>query len=145
MKVILRTAVKNLGKAGDIKEVKKGYGFNYLLPEGLADLATPGVVKSVQKAIASERQDKDAEVAEVAAVLKALNGKKFTLSAKAEGDKLFGSVTSADIVRIVSEAGSEITPEMVVLEHPIKTVGEHKVALQAGQSKASITVTVSGE
>ncbi len=145
MKVILVSNIPNLGKAGDIKEVKKGYAFNFLLPEGLAELATAGMVKSVEKSLAKRNAEKTAKIAELSASMKKLDGMTFTISAKAKDGKLFGSVSATDIVAAAKAAEVEIVDDMIVLEHPIKTVGEHAVTLEAGKSKAVVTVSVVAE
>lgn len=145
MKVILVSNIPNLGKAGDIKEVKKGFAFNYLLPEGLAELATAGMVKSVEKSLVKRNAEKAAKIAELAASMKKLDGMTFTVSAKAKDGKLFGSVSAVDIVAAAKANDVEIVDDMILLEHPIKTVGEHAVTLEAGQSKAAVTVSVVAE
>lgn len=145
MKVILVSNIPNLGKAGDIKEVKKGYAFNFLLPEGLAELATAGMVKSVEKSLAKRNAEKTAKIAELSASMKKLDGMTFTITAKAEDGKLFGSVSAADIVAAAKTNDVEIVDDMIMLEHPIKTVGEHAVTLEAGKAKATVTVSVVAE
>lgn len=145
MKVILVSNIPNLGKAGDIKEVKKGFAFNYLLPEGLAELATAGMVKSVEKSLVKRNAEKAAKIAELAASMKKLDGMTFTIAAKAKDGKLFGSVSVADIVAAAKSNDVEIVDDMIVLEHPIKTVGEHAITLEAGKSKAVVTVSVVAE
>lgn len=145
MKVILVSGIPNLGKAGDIKEVKKGYAFNYLLPKGLAELATAGMVKSVEKSLAKRNAEKIAKIAELAASMKQLDGMTFVITAKAKEGRLFGSVSAADIMTAAKANGIEIVDDMIVLEHPIKTVGEHAVTLEAGKSKAVVTVSVVAE
>lgn len=145
MKVILVSNVPNFGQAGDIKEVKKGFAFNYLLPEGLAELATTGMVKSVEKSLVKRNAEKAAKIATLAASMKQLDGMTFTITAKAKDGKLFGSVSAADIVAAAKANDVEIVDDMIHLEHPIKAVGEHAVTLEAGQSKAVVTVSVVAE
>ncbi len=145
MKVILVSNVANVGQAGDIKEVKRGFAFNYLLPEGLAELATAGMVKSIEKSLAKRSAEKSAKIAELAVSMKRLDGMTFTITAKAEGGKLFGSVSAEDIVMAAKLSDVEIVDEMVKLKHPIKTVGEHAVKLEAGDAKATVTISVVAE
>ncbi|MFZ1626665.1 MAG: 50S ribosomal protein L9, partial [Candidatus Moraniibacteriota bacterium] len=116
MKVILVSNIPNLGKAGDIKEVKKGFAFNYLLPEGLAELATAGMVKSVEKSLAKRTAEKTAKMTELSASMKKLDGMTFTVTAKAEDGKLFGSVNAADIVAAAKMSDIEIIDDMIQLE-----------------------------
>jgi large subunit ribosomal protein L9 len=145
MQVILVKNITNLGKAGDIKEVKKGFAFNYLLPEGLAEIATVGMVKSVEKSLAKRNAEKTAKITKLSASMKRLDGMTFTITAKAEDGKLFGSVSADDIVLAAKTNDIEIVDDMIRLKHPIKTVGEHAVSLEAGTAKATVTVSVVAE
>ncbi len=145
MKVILVKDVAKVGKAGEIKEVKKGFAFNYLLPEGFAELATAGMVKSVEQSIEKRRSAKAAKLAELSVSLKKIDGRMFTVTARAEGGKLFGSVTAEDIVSAAAAEDVEIIEEMVQLERPIKAVGEYAVTVVAGQSKAVVRISVVAE
>lgn len=145
MKVILVVDVPRVGKAGEIKEVKKGFAFNYLLPEGFAEIATAGMIKSVEKSLVKRTAEKEAQIAELSASMKKIDGMTFTITAKAKDGKLFGSISAADIVVAAKASEVEIIDDMVVLERPIKTVGEHAVKLAAGKSKATVTVSVVAE
>ncbi len=142
MKVILTQNVPNLGQAGDVKEVKKGYGFNYLLPEGLAELATPGALKSIKHIVARAEKDKAEHVAQLTGAVQAVDGKAVTLKMKSKDGKLFGSVTKANIVKALEGAVNE---EMIELEHPIKTTGEFDVKISAGSAKATVKLSVVSE
>ena len=133
MKLILTADVPNLGAPGDVVEVKDGYGRNYLLPRKLATVATRGAEKQVaaiqraQKA----RQIKDlGHAKEVAAQLGALT---VTVKAKSAGDsgRLFGSVTTADVVDAVRAAGGPpLDRRAVELPGQIKTTGTHAVTVR---------------
>lgn len=124
MQLILREDVDKLGKAGQIISVKDGYGRNYLLPRGLAYPATEGNKKRVA-AEASRHVAKDAEhQAEAELVAAKLAGVDLTFAMQAgEGDKLFGSVTTADIAAKLAEAGITIDKRLIELPEPIKLVG----------------------
>ena len=135
MKIILTQDVSGLGAPGDIVEVKAGYGRNYLVPQGLAILATKGAEKQITgiKRSRLAREIKGADHAkEVAAVL---GGLTVTLPARAgDGGKLFGSVTSADVVAAIKAAGGpSIDKRSVVLPGHIKTVGTHSVSVKLHQ------------
>ena len=145
MKVILVSDIPNLGKAGEIKEVKKGFGFNYLLPQGLAELATTGMVKSVGKSLERRTAEKAAKITALSASIKKLDGMVFTVTARAEDGKLFGSVTAADIVTAAKTNDVELVDDMISLERPIKTIGKHAVKLAAGTAKATVTISVVAE
>lgn len=142
MKVILTQDVPSLGKAGEVKEVKKGYGFNYLLPEGLAELATPGALKSIQYIVARAEKEKQQAGAQIEAAVLAVNGKVIALTMKAKEGKLFGSVTKHDIVKAL---GGSITESMVKLEHPVKTVGDVEIPVTVGQVKSVVKLSVVSE
>lgn len=133
MKLILTTDVSGLGGPGDIVEVKDGYGRNYLLPRGLAIPATRGAEKNVRtiRRAQDARRVRDLDHAkELKAVLEDLN---VTLRAKAApgSGKLFGSVTSADVVSAVKAAGGPTLDKRVVeLPGHIKAIGAHQITVR---------------
>jgi len=148
MEVLLLKDVPALGHAGDIKKVTGGYAANYLLPRGLATLATGGVrqqVKDVKDAVARrqarERQQAQSLAERVAAVT-------LTFTAKAgESGRLYGSITSADIAAALEQTlGQPVDKRDIVLEHPIREVGVHSVALKLlGDIRPEIKVVVNHE
>ena len=133
MKLILTGDVPNLGAPGDLVEVKDGYGRNYLLPRGLAIVATRGAEKQVAtiRRAQKNREIRDlGHAREVAAQLGALT---VTVRAKAAGDsgRLFGSVTAADVVDAVRVAGGPALDRRAVdVPGQIKTVGTHAVTVR---------------
>jgi len=147
MKVILKVNVDSLGKAGEIIKVADGYARNYLIPKGLAVEASNWSMKALEheksriiKKIETER--KKAEV-----MVEKIQGVTCTISRRVgEQDKLFGSVTTKDIESSLIEQGIEIERKMIILEEPIKSLGEFpvKIKFQPGIT-AEITVTVVGE
>ena len=130
MKLILTTDVSGLGGPGDIVEVKDGYGRNYLLPRGLAILATKGAEKNVRtiRRAQDARRVRDLDHAkELKGILESLN---VTLKAKAApgSGKLFGSVTTNDVVSAVKAAGGPTLDKRAVeLPGHIKAVGSHQI------------------
>lgn len=145
MKVILRKEVPNLGNPGDIKQVADGYGRNYLLPLGMAELATPGAVKS-WKATEDTRKKRFAQETEAAKeTAKKISGMSLSYSRPAgEEGRLFGSVGKSDILKSLKAAGMEIGKDSVRLPSSIKAVGdfEVEVVLKPGvSSKVKVTVT----
>lgn len=146
MKVILLADVKGLGKALDIKEVKDGYGFNFLLPEGLADLATPGALKQAERFVA-KRQVEATKMAEESRVLaNALSDKKVTIKSKAENGKLFGSVGKEEILAALEALGVKVEKEVIVLEKAFKEVGKYTVAADFGHGvKATFELVIESE
>ena len=128
MKVILRADVDGLGKRGDIVDVAAGYGRNFLVPRGMALIATDGAVDQAARMRRSRdlRDTQDREAAQT--IASTLVPKIITIAAKAghEG-KLFGSVTSADVVDAVrKQTGIELDRRHVDSE-PIRSVGQHTV------------------
>ncbi len=133
MKVILREDVETLGKAGDVVKVADGYGRNYLIPKRLAVLADVRNLRALEhdRRVIGARAKKTRKTAEE------LGGKLsslfLTIPAKAgEGGKLFGAVTSRDIAQALEQAGVPVDRKMVLLDEPIKQIGEYKVKVKAG-------------
>lgn len=126
MKVLLIKDVYKLGRAGDVKKVADGYGRNYLIPQGLAVLATPGTLKQVDQIrakAAARRQELNSEMSSVA---EKLNGKYFTFASKAgETGKLYGSITTQMIADAIKQnLGIEVDRHQIECE-PIRNLGEH--------------------
>ncbi|MGB7051814.1 MAG: 50S ribosomal protein L9 [Acidimicrobiales bacterium] len=131
MKVLLRSDIDGVGKRGDIIEVAKGFARNHLLPAGKAVPATNGIERQAQAMRRSRdlRDARDRESSET--VARALVGTAITITARASGDRLFGSVSPADVVRHVREqTGAVIDRSDLVLHDPIKTVGDHTVPVE---------------
>ena len=131
MEVILRRAVENLGKPGDVVKVKNGFARNYLLPHNLAYEATPGNLKRIQQererleAAESQRRDSAQEVATK------LEQVSLTFSARVgEEGKLFGSVTATDIAQQLEQQGFHVEKRQIDLHEPIKALGVYKVPLR---------------
>jgi large subunit ribosomal protein L9 len=131
MKVILREDVENLGKGGEVVDVKPGYGRNFLLPRGLAVVANPKNVREIehQKQIASAKAAKQKASAE--AVAKRLADTPVVLRRKVgEQDKLYGSVTALDVAEALASRGLQIDRRSIDLAEPIKTLGEFDVPVK---------------
>ncbi|MFZ1362531.1 MAG: 50S ribosomal protein L9 [Candidatus Nanopelagicales bacterium] len=132
MKLILTQEVDGLGAAGDIVDVKDGYGRNYLLPNGVAIAWTKGAEKQITqiKRAREAREIRGLEHAnEVKQQIEALDI-KLPVRAGEQG-KLFGSVTVADIAGAIRSAGGPLVEKRsITLSKPIKTVGSHKVSIR---------------
>jgi len=131
MKLILREDVENLGKGGELVEVKPGYGRNYLIPRGLAVVANPRNIREVehQKAVAAAKAAKLKASAQ--AVAKRLADTPVAFKRKVgEQDKLYGSVTAMDIAEALAARGLQIDRRHIDLAEPIKTVGDHEVGVK---------------
>ncbi len=147
MKVIFIEDVPNTGQKGEIKEVTSGYARNYLIPKGLALEATPGRLKDLEMKEKTRARKSAKESGEAKKVADKIEGKTVTIKAKTgEGGKLFGSVTSADIVALLAGSGVQLDKKKIALEEPIKTLGEHNVLIKLHpEITASITVLVEPE
>ncbi|MCX8515327.1 MAG: 50S ribosomal protein L9 [Burkholderiales bacterium] len=148
MKIILLQRVANLGSLGDIVEVANGYARNYLLPFGFAKRATDASLKEFE-ARRSEYEKNQTDILASAQVRQSkLEGQSFQVMAKAGVDgKLFGSVTSFDIVAAVNKTGVEIKKSEVTLPNgPLKTIGEFDITVILHHDvKANIKVNVTAE
>jgi len=134
MKLILTTDVSGLGGPGDIVEVKDGYGRNYLLPRGLAIVATRGAEKQVAtiRRAQEARRIRDLDHArEVKANIEGLGSVRLKAKSAAGSGKLFGSVTTADVVAALKAAGGPtLDRRSIELPGHIKTVGKHSVSVR---------------
>lgn len=131
MEIILRQAVENLGKPGDVVNVKPGYARNFLLPRGIAFEATPGNLKRIQL----ERDRLDAAENDRRTLAQGLAGRleqvSLTFSARVGDEgKLFGSVTSGDIAQQLEAQGFQIEKRQVDLHEPIKALGVYRVPVR---------------
>ncbi len=132
MKVILQQDVPKVGKDGEVVTVADGYARNYLMPRNLAVLAVGGALKNVQmrQALEERRSEKLKSQAEQAAVN--LTDKTVTITAKTgTGDRLYGSITAADIVdAIQSSLQVTVDKRKVQLHDPIKAIGSYTVPIK---------------
>ncbi|MDQ1416451.1 MAG: large subunit ribosomal protein [Acidimicrobiaceae bacterium] len=132
MRIVLRSDIDHLGKRGDIREVADGYARNYLLPKGHAIVAGTGLdSQATAMRRARDRRDaRDREAAET--VARQLVPKVIRIPARAGAEgKLFGSVTSADVVAaVVEQTGIELDRRRLHLEEPIRSLGTHEVPVK---------------
>lgn len=131
MKVVLRQDVDNLGERGEVVNVAPGYARNYLLPKGLALQATPGNLKMIEmkRKVWAAREAKEIEDAQ--AFAGRLSGVELTVSKKAgESETLYGSVTTSEIADLLQEKGIEVDRRKIVVDDPIKSLGEFKVHIK---------------
>ncbi|HVO17870.1 MAG TPA: 50S ribosomal protein L9 [Anaeromyxobacter sp.] len=147
MKLILREDVENLGKGGEVVDVKPGYGRNFLLPRGLAVAANPKNVRELdhQKAVASAKAAKLRASAQ--AVARRLSETPITLKRKVgEQDKLYGSVTALDVAEALAARGLSIDRRAIDLSEPLKTVGDFEVPVKLhSEVVGKVKVTVEPE
>jgi large subunit ribosomal protein L9 len=131
MKLILTQEVSGLGSAGDVVEVKDGYGRNYLIPRGFGMRWTRGGEKTIES-IKKARDARSVRDTDHAAEVKAtLEGSTFSVKVRAgEGGRLFGAVTAAEIANAITEAGGEVDKRTIVVRNPIKSLGAHTVTVR---------------
>jgi large subunit ribosomal protein L9 len=145
MKVLLIEDVDNLGYAGDVKKVADGYGRNYLIPQRMAVLATPGALKQADTIRKAAEKRRAQETDDAKAIANQLAGLEFVFERRA-GDmgKLYGSVTSGDIAQAIEEKTKiAVDKRKVALPEPIRTLGEQEVEIKLMiDVKTSIKVEV---
>lgn len=131
MRVILQKDVANLGDAGDIKDVADGYARNYLLPKKLVIMFSEAGSKVIehQNKLIKLKKEKRKKTSEKTA--EALAGKELHIKVQVgEEDKLFGSVTSIDIAKMLNDDGFQIDKRKIALELPIKELGEYDIQIK---------------
>ncbi len=144
MKVLLCEDVRKLGWLGDIVEVNEGYARNYLLPQGLATVATEGNIRSLAKEKGKRAVERIAEGKKLEKAAEAVKGAEAVLAAKAnEQGHLFGSVTEKHIAANLRDQGFEVADSVVKLSEHIKQLGTHEVTLRYSDDiKVSVSVVV---
>ena len=144
MDIILKQHVINLGRAGEIVTVKAGYARNYLIPQGIALRATDANKRRVEAEAEHRSVQLEAELEDAQTLKTALDSVSTTFAAKAgEGDKLFGSVTTADIADRLAEMGYTIDKRHIELKEPLRMIGLHKVPIRLHPDvRAEVEVSV---
>jgi large subunit ribosomal protein L9 len=148
VRVIFISDVPNVAKAGDIKEVPSGYGRNYLIPKKLAVVAdsTTSMIHAQSKI--KESREAAAKLGELTALAKELDGKEITIKARAGKEKLFGSITSADISTELQNAfglnvDKNVDKKKIDLAEPIHHLGSYDIIVRlTGELSANIKVNV---
>lgn len=144
MEVILQENVSNLGFVGDVVKVKPGYARNFLFPRRLAAHADQGNIRRFEhqkKLIEVKKAQKKSEALDLKKRLEAVS---LTIAhAAGEGEKLFGSVTSVELVDAIKVQGFDIDRKLIRTEAPIRTIGKHDIEIKLHQDvTAKLTVTV---
>lgn len=144
MDVILTQDVPGLGAAGQIKRVADGYGRNYLIPHGLAIVATKSARQQIADIQRTAERQQARERGTAALLADKIHGLTLTFVVKAgEGDRLYGSITSSDIAEAIQEAtGVEVDRRRIVLDRPIKTLGDHPVTIRLATDIAPEVIVV---
>ncbi|MCK9575684.1 MAG: 50S ribosomal protein L9 [Clostridia bacterium] len=134
MKVIFLQDVKGSGKKGQILNVSDGYARNFLFPKKLAEIATNSAVNSLNGQKNAELFKKNTEKEAAFELSKKIKGLTIELKIKAgEKGKMFGSITSKEIAEMLNKQGFEIDKKKIILETPIKNVGQYKIEVKLYQ------------
>ena len=144
MKVILKEDIPKLGRMGQTVDVARGYGRNYLIPQGKAIVATSKNLKALEHERMLIQRKADLARKEAEGLAEKISGVTLSLSRKVvEEDKLYGSVSVSDISQALQEAGVEIERKLIKLEEPIKSLGEFKVPIKVHDNvTAEVTIQV---
>ena len=147
MELILKETIDTLGQEGDIVKVKEGYGRNYLLPQGKAVPANEANRAALARNQAAIQARLDAKQQEAEQLAKKLTGITLTINQLAGTDeRLFGSVTTADLAAELEELNISVDKRQILLAEPIKNLGEYTVAVKVGfQMTTDIQVRVTPE
>jgi large subunit ribosomal protein L9 len=146
MKVLLCEDVEKLGWLGDVVEVKEGHARNYLLPQGLAKVATKANIRSIAEEKAKRAQERIREKTRLEEAANSVDGAEAVLAKANEQGYLFGSVTARQIAENLREQGFEVADKIVELAEHIKEVGTHSVTLRfASDLTAVVNVVVVAE
>ncbi|PZD78228.1 50S ribosomal protein L9 [Mesonia sp. K7] len=132
MELILKKDVENLGFADDVVTVKNGYGRNYLIPQGFAELATPSAKKMLAETLKQRAYKEQKNIDEAKKNAEKANGIELKLTAKAgNDDKMFGSITAADLSDALAKEGVEIDKKYIsILGGNIKRLGQYEAKLR---------------
>jgi large subunit ribosomal protein L9 len=144
MRVVLLADVENLGKKNEVKEVKDGFARNFLLPKGLAKIATKEALRELDLRQEIEEKSADEELKKIQALASSIDGQEVTISVRVgENDQLFGSVGPQKIYEEMKKAGFNIKKKQIELPEPIKNLGEFPVKIKFEHNlEAEITVIV---
>ena len=148
MEVLLLKDVEQLGETGDIKKVADGYARNYLIPRGLATIATPGAIKQAELHRTRDARREAKELDEAQILAQVLDGRTVTFQARAgEADRLYGSITNVNIAEALEEqVEQEVDRRKIEMEEPLKELGTHAVTIRlAPGAEAKITVIIERE
>lgn len=149
IKVLLTQDVDKLGRAGDVKQVSGGYGRNYLIPKGLAVVASRGQVKQAEERRAAQLRREEAGRRDAQALAARVNGQTLRFTARVgELDRLYGSITNADVAERIGQilGDPSFDRRKVELEDPIKRIGIYPINIRFMSGvNAVVNVVVEGE
>lgn len=147
MKLILKREVDNLGLAGDVVDVADGYGRNYLVPRGMAILATPGAMKEAEALTRSRKVHEAKTLGDAESAREILESRTLRIAARVDDrGHLYGSVSANDVAGVLKQRGHDIPRKRIELRGTIKEIGSYEVPVQVHpQVTAMVTVEVVDE
>jgi large subunit ribosomal protein L9 len=144
MKIILLKDVKNIGKKFEIKEVSSGFARNFLLPQGLAEIANKELLNKVEEKRKLELEKNEKEKKETERIIKEINQKPIVIKTKVgEEGQLFESINEQKISERLKEMGFNVEKENIKIENPIKQKGEFSVFLKFTDLETKINIIIS--
>ena len=147
MKVILKSEVDNLGLTGDVVDVADGYGRNYLLPRGLAIIATQGAMKEAHALTRSRKAAESKTLGAAESAKEILESRTLRIAARVDDrGSLYGSVSAVDVARVLKERGHDIPRKRIDLKSTIKVIGTYEIPVQVHpQVVATVSLEVVDE
>lgn len=131
MQIILLKSAKKLGKEGDVLDVKDGYARNYLIPQGIALLATSDSLKRLEKIKRIRKKTAEKSLVKAKEIKDALEDISLTISAKAkDDDEIYGSITAVQVAKAFKEEKIDIEMKMIQMEEPIKKLGAYTITVK---------------
>ena len=147
MKVILIKDVESLGGAGDVKEVADGYARNFLIPRGFAEIATKNAMEQAEKIKIEKETEAKEDLKSIEEIAKKLEGVSITIKSKADDSgKLYAAIKTGEISEEFSKKGLKINKDKIVIEEPIKEIGDYEVVINLEHGlEVRVGVTVENE
>jgi large subunit ribosomal protein L9 len=147
MKIILLKDVKKIGRKYEVKDVADGQAMNMLIPRGMALPATPGNVKMIEDKRSADMNDVAKTEAELQKVLNEIKGISIEMTGKVndKGHLFAGIHKEAIAEKVHKEKGLRINSDMIVLEHPIKEVGEHAITVKVNKREVAFKLIIKAE
>lgn len=131
MKILLREAVEHLGNAGEFVAVKDGYARNFLIPKGMAVRVTRQNAASIEKEVEMHKAREEKRMQALQESADKIEEANCTVSCRADdNDRLYGSVTQADIAKSLKVSGFEVSPKQIEIDQPIRQIGVHSVRVR---------------
>lgn len=146
MQVVFVQDIKGIARKGDVKNVKDGYFHNFLMPRKLAVIATPSKLKEAEIMRKTELVQKGRIVEQAAEIQKKLKGLKLTVKSRANGDKLYGSITEKEVIDLIEkEVNVRLDKHNIALSEHIKVVGTYEIPVKLAEGvEAKVTLSVKG-